>query len=108
MGDVLDGETIATNDIHATEIVLKKVQVDGNDYTIDYQVTLWDHFGLDMTDIEAKPNSYAYAKEAFAAWFTLQHLRGYRPFITRITFDKSFKGNIHEGEFERVKARYKK
>ncbi len=76
-----------------------------NDYTIDYQVTLWDHFGLDMTDIKANPNTYPFAKDTFTAWFTLQHLRGYKPFITKITFEKSFKGNIKEGKFERFGKR---
>ena len=79
-----------------------------NDYTIDYQVTLWDHFGLDMTDITATPNSVPLAKETFAAWFTLQHMRGYKPFITKATFKESFKGNIKEGKFERVANRKKK
>lgn len=77
-----------------------------NDYTIDYQITLWDHFGLDIEDMKKRFNSSP-AKEAFAAWFTLQHLRGYRPFITKITFDKSFKGNIYEGKFKRIEKRRK-
>ena len=27
-------------------------------------------------------------------WFVLQHLRGYKPFITKITFTKEFEGSI--------------
>lgn len=107
-GDRFEGETIATNDIHATEILIESINLNGDNYTINYQVTLWDHFGLDMTDIEAEPNSWWYTKEAFAAWFTLQHLRGYKPFLTKVTFKKSFKGNINEGKFDRVKVRTKK
>lgn len=44
-------------------------------------------------------------KEAFAAWFALQHLRGYKPFITKITFTNEFEGNINEGKIERSNKR---
>ena len=43
----------------------------------------------------------------FAAWFTLQHLRGYKPFITKMHFQKQFKGKLTEGKSERVKNREK-
>ncbi len=98
------GTTIATNDIHGTEVVVESIKLEGDDYTIDYQITLWDHFGLDIKDMEKRFNSSP-AKETFAAWFTLQHMRGYKPFITKATFKESFKGNIKEGKFERVAQR---
>ena len=31
----------------------------------------------------------------FCAWFILQHLRGYKPFITKITFEKEFSGTLN-------------
>lgn len=34
-------------------------------------------------------------------WFILQHLRAYKPFVTKITFEKEFKGSINEGREER-------
>ena len=43
----------------------------------------------------------------FAAWFTLQHLRGYKPFITKMRFQKQFNGKLSEGKMERVKNRGK-
>ena len=43
----------------------------------------------------------------FAAWFTLQHLRSYKPFITKVRFQKQFKGNLCEGKYERAKIRKK-
>ena len=32
--------------------------------------------------------------EIFVCWFILQHLRGYKPFITKITFKNEFKGSL--------------
>lgn len=31
----------------------------------------------------------------FCAWFILQRLRGYKPFITKITFEKEFSGTLN-------------
>ena len=39
--------------------------------------------------------------EAFICWFILQHLRGYKPFITKVTFTQEFSGNLQEGREER-------
>jgi len=103
--DTIKGETIALNDIWATEVYVSEVEFDNDNYKIKYEVTLWDHFGLDITDIEDIPNTVPLAKEAFAAWFALQHLRGYKPFITKITFTKEFEGNINEGKIERNNKR---
>jgi hypothetical protein len=32
----------------------------------------------------------------FRAWFILQHLRGYRPFITKVTFYRTFEGDLND------------
>ncbi|MDR3025151.1 DUF3289 family protein [Chryseobacterium sp.] len=63
-------------------------------------VTLWDHFGLDLPDMEKKFNIIPSLGEVFVCWFILQHLRGYKPFITKITFTKEFTGNLQKGKFE--------
>ena len=31
----------------------------------------------------------------FCAWFILQHLRGYKPFITKTAFEKEFSGTLN-------------
>ncbi|TAJ15222.1 DUF3289 family protein [Marinilabiliaceae bacterium JC017] len=103
--NVLSGETIATNDIWATEVHLKDFKLKGEDYTISYEVTLWDHFGLDKSDLEKYFNIIGQARLTFSLWFTLQHLRGYKPFITKITFQKQFSGNLNEGREELKKRR---
>ena len=95
------GLTIALNDIWATEVILQELKFSGDNYEGRYQVTLWDHFGLDLPDMEKKFNAYPSIQEAFACWFILQHLRGYKPFIAKMTFMREFSGNLHEGREER-------
>ena len=67
--------------------------------------TLWDHFGLDDDDMEKVFNIIPSVGETFVCWFILQHLRGYKPFVTKVTFEKAFKGNINEGREERLAQR---
>lgn len=104
-GNVLRGETITLNDIWATEVFITDYHRTEEDYTIKYTVTLWDHFGLDIPDMEKIFNVVPSANEAFACWFVLQHLRGYKPFITKITFEQEFKGNLSKGKKEREAER---
>jgi len=86
------GRTIALNDIWATEIVITEYELNENNYTGKYQVTLYDHFGLDDDDIKA--GKFAGWGAGFRAWFILQHFRGYKPFVTKITFERPFRGEI--------------
>lgn len=99
------GLTIALNDIWAAEVVLKAVRLNEEDYTAKYEVTLWDHFGLDKPDLEKRFAAYPSIKESFICWFVLQHLRNYKPFVTKITFIKEFIGNLQKGKLERVQQR---
>jgi len=70
-----------------------KVQITGfdrsynNKCTVQYKVLLYDHFGLNIADIQ-KPQIYLGA--GFRAWFVLQHIHNYRPFVTVVEFDKKF------------------
>jgi hypothetical protein len=78
----------------ATKVMITEYKLNGSKYTLKYQVTLWDHFGLDKPDMEKIHNLVPIAAEAFICWFILQHLRGYKPFVTKITFERSFSGDI--------------
>jgi len=100
-----NGQRIALNDIWATDVMLTACEIKGEEYTIKYDVTLWDHFGLDKPDLEKWFNIIGRARAIFAAWFTLQHLRGYKPFITKIQFTREFAGKFSEGKDERVRNR---
>ena len=103
--DLRNGQRIALNDIWATDVMLTACEIKGEEYTIKYDVTLWDHFGLDKPDLEKWFNIIGRARAIFAAWFTLQHLRGYKPFITKIQFTREFAGKFSEGKDERVRNR---
>ncbi len=44
----LDYSILAINDIWAYKVILKKYSKTGNNYNATYEITLWDHFGLDL------------------------------------------------------------
>jgi hypothetical protein len=92
MNNLFGGYTIALNDIWATEVKIIKYELKENKYSGIYQVTLWDHFGLDRVDIEA--DKIAGWGAGFMDWFILQHYRGYKPFITQVTFENEIEGKI--------------
>ncbi|MFS4471301.1 DUF3289 family protein [Chryseobacterium sp. T20] len=98
----MGGLTICMNDTWAYEVKLTKFNKSGNGtYDATYKVVLYDHFGLDMPDIEKK---YYYLL-GFRYWFILQHIRGYQPFITKVEFEKTFKESINIGKAERQSKR---
>ncbi len=95
--NVTNGETIALNDIWATEVFLKELNFVEDEIKGKYQVILWDHFGLDKPDLE---RFYSYGA-GFRAWFILQHRYGYRPFLTKIVFEKEFTSkNFPQQEYQ--------
>ena len=99
---VLNSYTICINDTWAYEIFITNFTWNSElDYTLSYKVVLYDHFGLDMPDLRV---DLYYALAGFRAWFVLQHLRSFQPFITRVEFEKTLKGNIRigEAEFEKI------
>jgi hypothetical protein len=82
--DTFSGIQIATNDIWAYQIYLTKYYLDKNEPHGELRFDFYDHFGLDFPDIEK------YDNDIFIAWFVLQHFRGYKPFITKISFTTNF------------------
>ncbi len=96
------GLTICMNDTWSYEIkLIKYKKVDDGNYEATYKVALYDHFGLDMPDIEKK----YYYLPGFRYWFILQHIRGFKPFITKVEFEKTFKESISVGKTQREKKR---
>jgi hypothetical protein len=73
------GLTIAVNDTMAFKVEIKSYDIDSSrKYSATCFVTIYDHFGLDRPDLE----KIFVELEGFRAWYILQHLRGYKPFIT--------------------------
>lgn len=88
---LLNGLAIALGDIWAAQVLVPeyKLYEDGR-YSLEYRVTLWDHFGLNYGDLKISRELI----DGFVAWFILQHFRGYKPFITKITFTKTMFGKL--------------
>jgi len=86
------GSAIALHDIWASEISIVSYKRTGNAYHIKYKITLYDHFGLDIDDI--KPERPGGMFPGFRAWFILQHIWGYKPFITKISFERDLRGTL--------------
>ena len=84
------GLTIAINDVWAYDVNVLDYDRSGDNYEARVRVNLYDHFGLDKPDVEKK---YGYMA-GFRAWYVLQHLKGYKPFIVDIPLDYTFKGTL--------------
>ncbi|MWB96622.1 hypothetical protein GON26_19845 [Flavobacterium sp. GA093] len=59
--------------------------------------------------MQKKFNTIPSINEVVAFWYVLQHLRGYKPFLTKLRFEKKFSGNLQRGkaEIEQEKAQKK-
>jgi hypothetical protein len=88
--DYIYGLKIAINDTCGYKVMLTEYESTGETtYKGKLKITIYDHFGLDKKDIEL-PDKPAGMGAGFRAWFILQHIRGYKPFITRMEFDHAF------------------
>jgi Protein of unknown function (DUF3289) len=96
LDDRSNGLKIAVNDVWAYQVFIKSCTISGNQYNLDLEYIFWDHFGLDMPDIEkfGDANGWGYNLDIFIAWFVLQHFKGFKPFITKIPIVKSYKGSF--------------
>ena len=93
--DSYHGFKILMNDTEQTDIVLDSYNY--NETTKEWEATfkfiVMDHFGLDKHDAltyQAYPGG-----SGFAAWWRLQHTRGYKPFVTKVWFKATIKGNLN-------------
>lgn len=74
------GLQILINDTEYTEVRLESItdSPNGQNWNVVVEVTIRDHFGLDKNDAL----TYQGWHSGFAAWWLLQHTRGYKPFET--------------------------
>jgi hypothetical protein len=85
------GLQILINDTEYTEIKLDKFYISANGkWDAEVTVSIYDHFGLDKLDALSYQNYHI----GFAAWWILQHARGFVPFITKVTVQKRISGNL--------------
>ncbi len=90
----VNGHTILVHDTEETRIHLSP-----DDFTYDestghwegtFQIEIIDHFGLDRGDVLEFQNT----NDGFAAWWLLQHTRGYAPLRTKIWINVTLEGDI--------------
>jgi len=98
INNATQGYTISLNGIWAVEILVVSYIRFGNDYDLKYRITLYDHFGLDRNDLDRKDIDKKWFQgkfPMFSVWFILQHLKGYKPFITQIAFENEMHAKIN-------------
>lgn len=79
--DKLNGLTFSVNDTHSYKIYIEDYDLKSNNtFDAKLRIEIYDHFGLDFPDIEK-----FVLGAGFRAWYVLQHVRGYKPFITKMT-----------------------
>lgn len=99
--DLWNGLKICVNDTWGNFIEIKDYTCDGYTFSGTIKYTIYDHFGLDDTDITGDawylsgviPNL-----DQFVAWYVLQHYEGcngkYKPFVTYMEMEIPFNGCI--------------
>lgn len=96
--DVLNGLTMAINDIWAGKAEITRFERAGGFYKGNLRITFYDHFGLDLADVGPDPLTGTIKPygllPGFRSWFILQHLDtlAYKPFITVVELDYPFQG----------------
>lgn len=85
-----NGLQILINDTELTEIRYINSRNSGNQWEVEVEVTIYDHFGLDRADAIA----YQIYHRGFPAWWMLQHLRNFVPYKTKVVVYKTLKFSI--------------
>jgi hypothetical protein len=85
--DHFGGLGISINDTWGYDIKITKFQQDSikRTYSAEYEIEIFDHYGLNSDDIDPKINGGYFDSasiEGFLCWFILQHKCGYKPFYT--------------------------
>lgn len=84
---IMGGLKICWNDTWAYEVHISKFDVINGNYFIQYRISLYDHFGLNIEDLSE--HSSVYIQPGFRAWFALQHIHNFRPFIANVIIENS-------------------
>ena len=85
------GLTIAVNDVWVFDVDVVEYHLYANKtYTVKLRLTPYDHFGFELPDLQKAYVFFA----GFRAWFILQHIKGFKPFIVRMVNNYAFRGTI--------------
>ena len=76
--DLINGMSITVDDTVAYEVYVEDYELISKDtFNCKLRIKIYDHYGLDRADVDK--NDW---HVGFKAWYILQHVRGYRPFLT--------------------------
>ncbi len=90
--DKFSGLGISVDGTQAYNISLIEFTLEDSSYQGKFKLEIFDHFGLDSADIL---KDTIRKHEEFICWFMLQHLRGFKPFITYIPLTYNFSGSLN-------------
>ncbi|WP_455813683.1 DUF3289 family protein [Pseudomonas graminis] len=93
--DRINSLTISVHDVWATNITLKSLVIDGDNYSATIHYRAQDHFGLDSKDVL---NPVYRQFRIFRIWFLLQRYDKYsfKPFITEMIATITITGNRYD------------
>ncbi|MFE8102128.1 DUF3289 family protein [Brenneria goodwinii] len=91
--DRINGLGITIHDMYATQIAIRSLLVDGNQWKATLLYTAQDHFGLDDNDISKLKFKQI---QFFKIWFFLQRYKefAFRPFLTNMEATIDIEGYI--------------
>jgi len=96
--DYLTGLAFCVHSWWGNEIIVKNYSKSGNTYTATLTFIIYDHFGLDKTDlIDGKyPTDFL---PGLKSWYILQHYNNssystFAPFVTIMSFDVAVSGTL--------------
>ena len=76
-GDKLNSMSISVDDTSAYEVFVEDYQLVAKDaFSCKLRIKIYDNYGLDKADVDK------FNWKGFRAWYVLQHVKGYRPFLT--------------------------
>jgi len=82
--DRINGLGIVIHGMWAYQVYITDYVVKNNSFSVELNFIFWDHFGLDHCDLTK------FDKDVFYSWFVLQHFKGYRPLITKVSIEKEY------------------
>ncbi|KAF0236399.1 MAG: Uncharacterized protein FD136_928 [Chitinophagaceae bacterium] len=90
--NVFNGLTFLLNDTAETLVDITNFTLVNGKWTATFVITIKDWFGVDTNDVINY--QYGFFGSGFAAWWLLQHKRGYKPVQTVVSLGVTLSGNL--------------
>ena len=90
--NLFNGLTFLLNDTAETSVEINNFTLVNGKWTATFIITIKDWFGVDSNDVTTYQNGFF--GNGFAAWWLLQHKRGYQPIQTIVSLGVTLTGNM--------------